>query len=51
MFVHHVGDADGRDDLEEVGRESSVQPRQALVEHDVFELAQHGQSLLPHAGG
>ena len=50
VFVHHIGDADRRDDLEEVWRQASVQPRYTFVEHDVFKLPQHGQSLLTLAG-
>lgn len=42
LLVHHVADADGGDDLEEVWRQAPVEPRRALRLHDLPEEARHG---------
>lgn len=43
MFVHHVGDADGWDDLEEIRGDATIKAGYAFVRYDVFELSEHGQ--------
>lgn len=42
LLVHHVADADGGDDLEEVWRQAPVEARRALSLHDLLEEARHG---------
>lgn len=43
VFIHHVGDADSRDDFEEVRSDSPVESGDSLMTHDVSELSQHGE--------
>jgi len=42
VFVHHVADAHGGDDLHEVGRQAPVEAQGSLRVHDVPEQAAHG---------
>lgn len=46
LLVHHVADADGGDDFEEVGSQASVEPHRALGLQDLFEEPGHFH-LLP----
>lgn len=48
MLVHHVADADGGDDFEEVGGQASVEPRRALGLQDLPEETRHGHLLAAH---
>lgn len=43
VLVHHVGDADSRNDLEEVGGDAAIQARYTFMGYDIFELANHCQ--------
>lgn len=45
MLVHHVADADCRDDFEEVGGQASVEPCGALVLQDLPEQTRHRHLL------
>lgn len=45
VLVHHVADADGGDDFEEVGGQASVQPRRTLGLQDLPEEAIHRHLL------
>lgn len=46
MLVHHVADADGGDDFEEVGGQASVEPHRAFVLQDLPEESGHGDLLV-----
>lgn len=41
VLVNHIADGDRRQDLEEVGRNAAVQPREALLSHDLAEQPRH----------
>lgn len=43
VLVDHIGDADSRNNFEEVGRDASVQTWHTFMRYDVFELTHHGQ--------
>lgn len=43
VFVHHVGDADSWNDLEEVGCDAAVQTHHTLLSHDATEQREHGE--------
>ena len=43
VLIHHIGDADSRDDFEKVGGDTTIQALYAINGNDVFELAHHGQ--------
>lgn len=51
MLVHHVADADGGDDFEEVGGQAPVETSRALVLQDLPEEARHGQLLVAVSHG
>ena len=46
VLIHHVADADGRDDFEEVGGQASVEPRRALGLQDLLEETRHCHLLV-----
>lgn len=45
VLVHHIADADGGDDFEEVGGETSVEPHGALGLQDLLEETRHRHLL------
>lgn len=45
LFVHHIADADGGDDFEEIGGQASVEPSRALGLQDLLEETGHCRLL------
>lgn len=45
VFVHHVADADGRDDLHEIGEDATVKSEEAVLLQDLLHHAAHRQLL------
>ena len=45
VLVDHVADADGRDDLHEVGQDAAVETEEALLLHDLLHHPVHGHLL------
>lgn len=41
VLIHHIGDADSRNDFEEVRGDATIKARYTFMGYNVFELAHH----------